>query len=115
MHELSVALSLLDEVARGMRRENASHVTRVHVRVGRLSGVSPDALAFAWEVARAGTVAERADLLIENVPLALYCAACDAERAPLEGGGFVCGTCGAPAPSVARGRELQLVAMEIAS
>ena len=113
MHELSLALSLLEEVSGAAERENASRIASVRLRLGAMSGVARDALLFAWEVARTDTLAAGAELQIENVPVALYCPACRAERAPLEGAGFCCGTCGASAPTVVRGRELELVAMEV--
>ena len=113
MHELSLALSLLDEVGSAAKREQATRVASVRLRLGRMSGVARDALLFAWEVARADTVAAQADLLIEDIPVVLYCPACCGERAALEGGGLLCGTCGAVAPTIVHGRELELVALEV--
>ena len=114
MHELSIALSLLEEIEDAARREGATRISRVRLRIGRMSGVARDALHFAWEMARDGTVAADAELHIEDVEVALYCARCRIERAPLAGAGLTCGTCGTIAPNVIRGRELELVAMEVA-
>jgi hydrogenase nickel incorporation protein HypA/HybF len=52
MHELSIAMSLIDAVCEELPRlgEGAS-VRSVRIRVGPLSGVVPRALAFAFEVA----------------------------------------------------------------
>ena len=113
MHELSLALSLLDEVSRAAEREGAARVASVRLRLGRMSGIVRDALVFSWELARADTVASEAELQIEDVPVAVWCQRCDAERAPREGGGLECGTCGAIAPTIVRGREMELVAMEV--
>lgn len=115
MHELSVALSLLDEIGTVAARERAASVTLVRLRVGRLSGIARDALSFAWDLARVDTVASNAELHIEDVDVVLFCPRCEQERAPLEGGGLVCGVCGALAPSIVHGRELELVALEVAS
>jgi hydrogenase nickel incorporation protein HypA/HybF len=115
VHELSIALSLLEEIEDAARREGATSVARVRLRVGRMSGVARDALQFAWEMARAGTVAADAELHIEDVEVALYCAHCRIERSPLAGTGLTCGTCGTIAANVVRGRELELVAMEVAA
>ncbi len=108
-------MSLLEEIGDAARREGATSVSRVTLRVGRHSGVARDALLFAWELARADTVAQYAELAIEDVPLAVFCTTCDGERAPVQGGGLVCATCGNASPSVVRGRELELVSMEVAS
>jgi Zn finger protein HypA/HybF involved in hydrogenase expression len=59
MHELSLTLALLDEVDTVVRREGATRVTSVSVRVGRQSAIA--------DVARLGTIASAADLCIEQV------------------------------------------------
>ncbi|MBC5801269.1 MAG: hydrogenase maturation nickel metallochaperone HypA [Candidatus Eremiobacteraeota bacterium] len=113
IHELSIALSLLDEIGEAAAREGASRVTSVRLRIGRLSGVTIDALCFAWDLARADTVASEAELLIDDVPVSVACPQCEREGEPREGGGLICPACGAPAPLIVRGRELELVAMEV--
>jgi hydrogenase nickel incorporation protein HypA/HybF len=115
MHELSVALSLLEEVDAAARRENATNVASVRLRIGRLSGGARDALLFAWDLARVDSVASNAELHIEDVDVAVYCPNCKCERAPLCGAGFTCGTCGTLTSTIVRGRELELVAMEVAA
>lgn len=115
MHELTLALSLLDEVGAAAEREGATRVASVRLRLGRMSGIVRDALLFSWELARADTIAATAELDIIDVPVAVWCPRCDAEREPREGGGLECGTCGAIAPTIVRGREMELVAMEVVS
>ena len=53
MHELSIALSLLDLVEEEAERRGV-RVAAVHVRLGPLSGVVRDALVSAFELAREG-------------------------------------------------------------
>ncbi|HEX3550840.1 MAG TPA: hydrogenase maturation nickel metallochaperone HypA [Candidatus Elarobacter sp.] len=113
MHELSVALSLIEGIDDAARREGFDRVLSVRVRVGALSGIAPDALRFSWKLAAAGTLAADSALEIENVPLAVWCDACAGERTPSAAHGLVCPECGNVAPTVVRGRELQLVAVEV--
>jgi len=108
-------LSLLDEIGDAALREGASRVTSVRLRIGRLSGVTVDALTFAWDLARADTVASEAELRVEEIPVTVMCAQCGREGEPRDGGGLICSACGAPAPTILRGRELELVAMEVQS
>jgi hydrogenase nickel incorporation protein HypA/HybF len=115
MHELSVAMSLLEEIAGAAERAGATHVASVRLRVGRMSGIATSALQFAWELARVDTVAANAELHIDDIDVAVYCPACQSERSPLAGAGFTCGTCGTLTSTVVRGRELELVAMEVAA
>jgi hydrogenase nickel incorporation protein HypA/HybF len=113
MHELSVALSLLDGISRTAEQAGIERVTAVHLRIGALSGIARDALAFSWDVASADTLAAGSELRIEDVPLAVYCERCKAERAPSPGTGLVCPVCRRTAPRILRGQELEIVAMEV--
>ena len=113
VHEITVALSLLEGVQETALAQGIERVNVVHVRVGALSGVVRDALLFSWDVATAETVAEGSQLCIEEIPLVVLCAKCDGERAPRPGTGLLCPDCGTPSPHIVHGREMQLVAMEV--
>ena len=93
--------------------QGIDRVTAVHVRLGALSGIVRDALEFSWDVATAQTIAEGSRLCIEEIPLVVFCELCEDERAPQPGSGLVCPDCGTPSPRIVRGREMQLVAMEV--
>jgi hydrogenase nickel incorporation protein HypA/HybF len=112
MHELSIALSLLDLVeeeaaARGCR------VAAIQLRLGPLSGVVREALASAFEMAREGTPMADAELIVEEVPVVVSCPSCAAERTPVSAFELRCPDCGTPTPDVLSGRELEVVALEI--
>lgn len=113
MHEASIAVAICEEVAERAERDDIAVVKTVRIRVGELSSVVNEALLFAWDVATEGTVAEGAVLEIERVPVAVYCPACDCERAPLHPNHLLCSFCGASTPSISKGLELELVAMEV--
>ncbi len=67
MHELSIALSLVDAVSDELPRLGTGVTVRsVRVRVGSLSGVSADALAFAFTVAVEDSAIAGATLEIER-------------------------------------------------
>src|SRR5262249_35107198 len=88
-------------------------ITVVHLKLGPLSGVVPDALRSAFELAREQEPAvAAAELVVEEVPVAAYCPACAAER-PVPFPELRCPTCDTPTPEVVRGRELEVVALEI--
>lgn len=67
LHELTLAANLLDLTEEHARASGLVRVERVHVAIGALAAVDEDALAFAFEVARRGTVAATAVLVIERV------------------------------------------------
>lgn len=66
MHELSIAMSLVETVCEELPRLGRVSVKSVRIRVGPLSGVVPDALAFAFDVAAADSPIAGARLDIER-------------------------------------------------
>jgi hydrogenase nickel incorporation protein HypA/HybF len=112
VHELSVALAVVESVSGHEALAGGGRIAAVAVRVGVLSGVEPAALRFAWGPATAGTVAAGSRLDVEEVGLWTWCPGCSAERA-VEFPRLVCPVCGAPTPEVVRGRELEVLSMEI--
>ena len=108
MHELALTESLVDRVA---DRTVGRRVTAVHVRVGLLSGVVPDAMEFCFDVATAGGPLAGATLVIERVPGRIACRTCGAES-PAEDLLLVC-PCGSADVEVVAGRELTLSRVEL--
>ncbi len=67
MHELSIAMSLVDAVCEQLPQLGTDiEVRAVRVRVGALSGVVPEALSFAFDVATEATAIAGARLDIER-------------------------------------------------
>jgi hydrogenase nickel incorporation protein HypA/HybF len=61
MHELGLIQEVLDIVE---SESKGARVKRIVLEVGELTAVFPEALRFAFELAREGTVAESAELEI---------------------------------------------------
>lgn len=113
MHEVSIALSLVQGVEEHAEKHGAKHIDAVHVRIGAMAGVVKDSLLFAWELVSADSVAAGSRLVIEEVPLVVFCPTCQDEKTLHGIPDFHCPSCGTPTPDIVRGRELQMVAMEI--
>lgn len=113
MHELSIAMSILDIAAEEAERRGGVHINSVHIKLGPLSGVIKEALLSAYELAREGSVCADARLLVEDVPVVVYCEVCRAERAVESIQSICCTLCGEPAAKIVSGRELEITAMEI--
>ena len=107
MHELSVCQALLMQVGRLSRDHPEAPVRRIVLRWGPLSGVEPELLRRAFEVARAGGVAAGATLDIETHPVRVECRDCDAqgETPPNK---LLCPACGSWRTRVIAGEELLL-------
>ncbi|HVS66103.1 MAG TPA: hydrogenase maturation nickel metallochaperone HypA [Thermoanaerobaculia bacterium] len=114
MHELSIVLSLVESASREVERRALGPVRALHLRIGRLSGVMPDALRFGWEVATEGTVLAGSRLEIEHVPATVHCPACDEEHELPSIHVLRCPACGGGTARLVRGRELDLIGLEIA-
>lgn len=112
IHELSLMVALAERVLEVATREGAERVVAIHLRVGILAGVDSLALRTAAEVVLAGTVAQDARLLIEEVPPAWWCAPCRMEFPASEVLGR-CPACGQASRKVLRGQELLLHALEL--
>ena len=113
MHELSIALSILDVAEEELERHAGARVDAIHVRLGPLSGVVKEALVSAYELAREQTPFAESRLVFEDVPIVIFCARCQAERSVQSLQAFRCVECDAPATEVIRGRELELAALEL--
>ena len=112
MHEVGLMQGALELAEEQARLRGATRIHRITLRVGRLAGVEPEALAFAFDVVTAGTLAEGATLAVDPVPVICFCAACGREFAPADFV-FACPTCGALSGEVRSGRELELLSLEV--
>ena len=115
MHELSIAMSMIEMAAEEAASRGGVQVNAIHLKLGPLSGVVKEALLFSYEVACEGTPLEGSRLIIEDVPIIVYCPTCHAAAAPASPQRFCCSVCDTPTPEVLQGRELEVVALEIQS
>ena len=113
MHELSIALGIVEMAEEESERHGGGKVSAVHLKLGQLSGVVKTALENAFSLAREGTILAEAELMVEEVPIVAYCPTCLAERTLPSMQSFVCPECKTPLSDIRRGRELEVVALEI--
>jgi hydrogenase nickel incorporation protein HypA/HybF len=112
MHELSIALNLIDGVIE-LAAGHPGTVRAVHIRLGARSGVVAEALESAFVIARHGTCLEHAELKVEKVPARGRCGECHTEYLLLSDAWVVCAVCGSPVCEVVGGRELEITALEM--
>lgn len=107
MHELAVCQGLIGEIERVAAAHGAEAVEEATVRVGPLSGVVPELLRGAYEIARAGTIAAAARLVVVETAVVVRCTRCGAEgeAAPNR---LICPACGDWRVRVVQGDELLL-------
>lgn len=113
MHELSIALSIIEGVEEELLRQGGGRVRAVHIKLGPLSGVVKEALLFSYELACEGTQLAGSSLLVQDIPLKVFCPDCQVEELPVSIQRLVCAKCGAPAQRVTQGDELEVSALEL--
>ena len=112
MHELSIVMSIIEIAEENAKKENASAITGIELDIGTQSGVVREALDFAIESAREGTMLEKADWVINEIPAKARCTECGHEFetdeifAP-------CPKCGNPFSDIFQGKELQIRSLKI--
>jgi hydrogenase nickel incorporation protein HypA/HybF len=113
MHELSIAMSIVELASEEAQMRSSPGVAVVYLKLGPLSGVVKESLIFSYEIACQGTLLEGSKLLIEEVPIRIYCPACGQSRAAESIQSLCCVECGAPSSNVVEGRELMVTALEL--
>ena len=101
------------EAAADEAQKRGVQVSAVHLRLGALSGVVKDALLFSYEVACQDTPLEGSRLIVEDVPVAIFCPQCKELRVLESVQSFTCPQCGAPTMDVRQGKELEVFALEV--
>jgi len=72
-----------------------------------------DALLFSYDVACQDTPLQGSRLIVEDVPVVVFCAQCKKEQALDSVQLFVCPACATPTMDIRRGKELEVFALEV--
>lgn len=113
MHELSIALSILDSVQEEVEKNGYSCVEAVHLRIGAMSGIVPDALRSAYELASEQTPFAHSRLVIEELPIVIFCSTCKRTQPVQSVQMLYCSECNSPAGEIISGSELEIRALEV--
>ena len=113
MHEASIVMSLLETVSDLCQQEGYNSIESVRLKVGRIAGILPEALLFAFDAAKSDTIANKAELIIEYVALGGFCCDCGSQFDSEERYIYACPACKSSAIKITRGDELQIIDMEV--
>lgn len=113
MHELSIAMSMIEMAQGELLRRGGGRVSALHLRLGPLSGVVREALDFSYEIACQGTALAGSQLIIEEMPVVIHCETCHEDQPVDSIQSLRCPRCGALSYDVRQGRELEIVALEL--
>jgi len=113
MHELSIAMSIVEFAQGEAERRGSPRVMAVHLRLGAFSGVVKEALLSSYEMACEDTLLQGSRLVVEEVPVLIFCRQCDAQRPLHSVQLFCCSECGTPTGEIVQGKELVVVGLEV--
>lgn len=78
MHELSIAMGMINELTRVAKENNAKKVLTVNLKIGKMSGIVTDSLKFVFDAIKLEyPVLSTTEILIEEVPLMYKCNDCN--------------------------------------
>jgi hydrogenase nickel incorporation protein HypA/HybF len=112
MHELSIAQGVIQIVEEEMRKNNASVLKTVRLNIGKMSAIVPDSLSFCFEILTRDTLLEGAKLIIDIIPLRIYCRGCSREY-EIKGYAFSCPGCSDKSIRVTTGLDLSVAEIEV--
>jgi hydrogenase nickel incorporation protein HypA/HybF len=115
MHELSIAVSMIDQIIEESESRGGLDVEVVHLKLGIFSGVDKDALLFSYELACEGTPLQGSRLSVQIVPLVIYCPICQQNRTPPSIYQICCPECQTVAQEIVSGREIEIASLEVAA
>jgi hydrogenase nickel incorporation protein HypA/HybF len=112
MHELSLIASLFEIMEEKAKEQNAKKIVYVKLQVGKLSGAVPEFLKTAFDIYKKDTLADEAELEIEEVPLKIRCLKCELEMIK-DDFALVCSRCQSPNLKILSGADLILQKIDI--
>ena len=114
MHEMSIALSIVDVVTAKAEEEHAKKINSIELEVGKVSGVEVESLKFCFSAAAKITIAGDAALVIHEIEPAGECGECGT-RSPVTFHYAKCESCGSFKTNIVSGRELLIKSIMLES
>ncbi|MCL4079308.1 hydrogenase maturation nickel metallochaperone HypA [Coriobacteriia bacterium Es71-Z0120] len=109
---MGICDGILTSAVQAATESGASRIERIEVSIGELTEVMDDALRFAFEALKEGTMAEGAELVVHYVEARSQCTECGAvfrhDRFDPK-----CPECGSYVITLVQGRELRIDAIDV--
>ena len=113
MHEVSIAQSLIEIAIDNCIKQGYKGIEVIRVKIGKASGVVSDSLLFAFEALKTGTIAEKAVLIVDEIPVSGFCDSCKMPFTVEEKYVLSCPKCRGVSFRLDTGRELNIDEMEV--
>ncbi len=119
MHELSMAMNVLDIILEKAKEENATKIHEITIEIGELLFLNPEQFQFCMELVVENTIAGGAQITITITPSKLQCKSCGKEfHWKSSSNDYIvfpvlqC-ECGCKDLKIVEGRELNIVSIRI--
>jgi len=112
MHEFSIVTALLEMCEKNAKEHNATKITKVEIKVGKLSGVEPHLLETAFNTFKEETVCDGAEFVMQIQDIVVRCQSCQSETT-LSKNEFTCPACNSTELSIVDGEEMYLMHLEM--
>jgi len=112
MHELSIALSIVELSEEEARKADATSISKVEVEIGTMAGIETEALSFAWDSVIQGTMAQQAKLVINTIQAEAHCLQCGKDF-PAENYFVQCPHCSSFRYRITKGKELRISSLMV--
>ena len=112
MHELPVTESILKITLRHAETHKARKVTDIYLVIGDWSSIVDDSIQFHWDILSENTIAHKATLHFERIPVELFCIDCTHVYAPTDKE-LVCSKCESTKVRLTKGDEFNIDSIEI--
>jgi hydrogenase nickel incorporation protein HypA/HybF len=112
MHELSVCRNIVNQALDVARQYNAHGIKTINVTMGPLCTVDTHHLQETFAYACAGTLADKANLIVNKLPMKVHCLDCSTESDVMPDQ-LICSQCGSLHIQLLSGAEMLLSNIEL--
>ncbi len=112
MHEMSLCEGVLQVLQTEAEKQGFHRVKTVILEIGDLSSVEPEAMRFSFDVVMKNSLAENANLTIENIPGTAWCMQCS-KNVLIKQRYDECPDCGGYQLQVVSGDEMRIKELEV--
>ena len=112
MHEFSVVQSLLDLIEKHALENKAKSVSKVVIKVGKMSGIEPHLLKIAFDTFKEKTICENAKLEMVIQDVIAKCEDCNKDFT-IENNRFICPFCNSYNLQIVDGEDMYLMSLEL--
>ncbi len=111
MHEFGVTKSLVELCNKEADKNKIKKVYKIHLKVGKFTGFSPDSIEFYFEHLKINTKCDTAEIVFEEIPIRIKCNDCGKQH-NIEEPILLCPACGSNEIDLLSGREFYVASIE---